>query len=1013
MAAQHGRMAGGLENFCTVAPLSGTLQPLVAKPIPEFMHAMKSVADADIIPHVLPMAEQTLEMARDAKQFGHLQDDPLSAEGVAFMMKYSAEDTVPAFYKEMNNRCYDPDRSKFAPFGPYAVGCVKHMKAIEPYANGTVLRGVKADLSKDYPKGREFVWHGFCSTTKSMEVLSNPMFCGDAGKRTIFQIQLTQGQAREITRYSLVQAEDEVLLPPGCKFKVESTLPQGDLTLIQLKEMPSKAWIIDLSLVDEEVSGDSAMQTPAANNGSLGLTPPFAAPHPTSAPAPTGMLSNMPALAPSKEEAKAAKEAKLAKEEAKAAERARLQAAVKAATAEAATSWSTEKVKLEGVKAAERAELQAAVKVAMAEVAESTTAEKARMKAAEAAERAELEAAANVATTTAKESYRVEQAELEKSKAVELGQLDAAHRERVRAAEVAAAEAAVQHEAAVATMTTRVAAKKAGAQEAVDVALAAEALAIEKCTLRKLEEPLAAIDEKDLKKLDKDVKICTQCSAKFGVKTRKHHCRQCHGVFCDSCSGKTSTATLECYREPSKKASRVCDMCHAILSANLEAGFRIGSCISLYSAAVSGSTIGDTDACVESYNGTQIIVVANGNRFVLGSTLSTAQEAVAATEGARKATSVRISAEQSAAALLQRTAQEMREISAQWECDEEALKQRHDNKIQEAEEALRVAEARWQQEQEALKQRHDNKIQEAEEALRVAEARWQQEEELRAEMCHQGLRPEEQEMLMREGVTTVQALSSLSVDAFEACGINITRSRKATRYKAACEDRDRTRVEKEDTLRAAVTGRAAQLRQVLASEDCLISSAGKELLCAHLNSTAQLFAVELQKMKALGLGVLDIQHLNTTLQEGVELQRCRTSLEKLRMAVGRSATQVSTGALSSLAGVGCESWEDIVSCSHTYQRDSLAKSSSKISGLVSTCCALQGALDAITVASLGLAAEDLSPVQGWIEQHNLRACAQLGCGKVFTLARGGGRDCGVEIEWRRQRQCVHCKRPFT
>ena len=84
-------------------------------------------------------------------------------------------------------------------------------------------------------------------TTKSAEVLSNPMFCGDTGKRTIFTIKLTQGQAREITRYSLVASEDEVLLPPGCRFRVESVLPQGDLTLIQLKELPSKEWIADIS----------------------------------------------------------------------------------------------------------------------------------------------------------------------------------------------------------------------------------------------------------------------------------------------------------------------------------------------------------------------------------------------------------------------------------------------------------------------------------------------------------------------------------------------------------------------------------------------------------------------------------------------------------------------------------------------------------------------------------------------------------------------------------------------
>ena len=74
------------------------------------------------------------------------------------------------------------------------VGLVKHMKEIEVYPNGNVVRGVNQDLSAQYPEGREFTWHGFCSTTKSIEVLNDSMFCGSSGKRTIFQISLTQGQ---------------------------------------------------------------------------------------------------------------------------------------------------------------------------------------------------------------------------------------------------------------------------------------------------------------------------------------------------------------------------------------------------------------------------------------------------------------------------------------------------------------------------------------------------------------------------------------------------------------------------------------------------------------------------------------------------------------------------------------------------------------------------------------------------------------------------------------------------
>ena len=101
-------------------------------------------------------------------------------------------------------------------------------------------------------------------TTKSIDVLNNSMFCGDSGKRTIFQIALTQGQARDITRYSLISAEDEVLLPPGCRFRVEGLMDAGSgLTIIQLLELPSEEWIVDLS--PGEKSSKALQITPSSD----------------------------------------------------------------------------------------------------------------------------------------------------------------------------------------------------------------------------------------------------------------------------------------------------------------------------------------------------------------------------------------------------------------------------------------------------------------------------------------------------------------------------------------------------------------------------------------------------------------------------------------------------------------------------------------------------------------------------------------------------------------------------
>jgi len=97
---------------------------------------------------------------------------------------------------------------------------------------------------------------------------------GQTGVRTFFIIKLTQNQAREITRYSLLPGEDEVLLPPGCQFRVTSVLPQGDLTIIQVEELPSTAWILDLNVAaaaaaPEPAGAGAAQPEPAAADAEM------------------------------------------------------------------------------------------------------------------------------------------------------------------------------------------------------------------------------------------------------------------------------------------------------------------------------------------------------------------------------------------------------------------------------------------------------------------------------------------------------------------------------------------------------------------------------------------------------------------------------------------------------------------------------------------------------------------------------------------------------------------------
>jgi hypothetical protein len=155
---QGGRVAAGLGPIAPMGSVAALFVEHVRAPTPAFLDTIAPIAAANCIPGVMNMAQVTFATATDAKTYGALKGDPLSIESIAFIMKYSAEDSQPPIYRDMNNKCYDKDRSKITPFGSYMVGLVRHMEGIEPYPNIAVFRGVKADLSADYVKVSPVAW---------------------------------------------------------------------------------------------------------------------------------------------------------------------------------------------------------------------------------------------------------------------------------------------------------------------------------------------------------------------------------------------------------------------------------------------------------------------------------------------------------------------------------------------------------------------------------------------------------------------------------------------------------------------------------------------------------------------------------------------------------------------------------------------------------------------------------------------------------------------------------------
>lgn len=65
---------------------------------------------------------------------------------------------------------------------------------------------------------------------------------------------------------------------------------------------------------------------------------------------------------------------------------------------------------------------------------------------------------------------------------------------------------------------------------------------------------------------DKDAVECQSCNQSFSLARRKHHCRNCGGIFCNNCSDNTMPLAS------SAKPVRVCDCCHQSLLERYSSG---------------------------------------------------------------------------------------------------------------------------------------------------------------------------------------------------------------------------------------------------------------------------------------------------------------------------------------------------------------------------------------------------------------------------------------------------------
>lgn len=79
-----------------------------------------------------------------------------------------------------------------------------------------------------------------------------------------------------------------------------------------------------------------------------------------------------------------------------------------------------------------------------------------------------------------------------------------------------------------------------------------------KLKVEELRENTAVLTEAQWE-ADREARDCKQCGERFSVARRRHHCRNCGGIFCAQCSENTMALPS------SSKPVRVCDACYALL----------------------------------------------------------------------------------------------------------------------------------------------------------------------------------------------------------------------------------------------------------------------------------------------------------------------------------------------------------------------------------------------------------------------------------------------------------------
>lgn len=200
--------------------------------------------DAAVAPVGLDLAAQLYTAKKWGKKVGKkaIEGVPKMTLDMALAIwLYTAESPL---YPTLNSLLRATDRSalkiRFFPYLRLLLEGLQCLRNSQGSPMRMVSRGVRLDLAglhpDEYTHNETLIWWSLSSTTSNVAVLSNPIFLGQKGDRTIFQIMTTK--AVSVSAFSAIQSEAELLLPPGVALRITGVLPKDSsgLTIITCED---------------------------------------------------------------------------------------------------------------------------------------------------------------------------------------------------------------------------------------------------------------------------------------------------------------------------------------------------------------------------------------------------------------------------------------------------------------------------------------------------------------------------------------------------------------------------------------------------------------------------------------------------------------------------------------------------------------------------------------------------------------------------------------------------------